>query len=308
MPRLDLKRHQVRTKVLRRISLPILESMTQYVKEAALDLWGEQKPDSFIDDAVLLAMYKDIFAVGYKRLADDVSFGYKIADKSLRHNTQHIRRCLATWAEQHVQREDLAAWKHHARNLGLPKEVATANLWMDSTDIKLQQKKAVRGKKSPWYSYKLKQAGQRYMFIRNGQSKIVQIWGGYSPKVYDGHWLKDHKTELNEHYKGAVMIADNHFTQGKKVFTNITFLTNYAERKKAVSFNQGGPAEEDTVDNLTAERKNFNRAHSHGRARIQSPFGCMIQKFDSLAKPWSESQNQQDYLVMIAAAVYNLTI
>jgi hypothetical protein len=110
-------------------------------------------------------------------LADDLSF---IADKSLRHNTQLIRKSLATWAEAHVAREDLAAWQHHARHLCLPKEVTAANLRMDSTDTKIQKKKTVKGKKSPWYSYKLKQAGQRFMVIRNGCGKIVQIWGGYS--------------------------------------------------------------------------------------------------------------------------------
>jgi hypothetical protein len=68
MPGLNLKRYQVRTKLLRRLSQPILESMIQHLKGADLDpdLWGEEKPESFTHDAVVLAMYKDVFAVGYK--------------------------------------------------------------------------------------------------------------------------------------------------------------------------------------------------------------------------------------------------
>ncbi len=40
------------------------------------------------------------------------------------------------------------------------------------------------------------------MFVRDVNNKIVEMWGGYTLKLYDGHWVKVHRDELDEKFKG----------------------------------------------------------------------------------------------------------
>jgi hypothetical protein len=53
---------------------------------------------------------------------------------------------------------------------------------------------------------------------------------------------------------------------------------------------------------------NYNRDQRHARARIESTIGELKKRFESLAKPWFESEKQQNYLVSIAAGVHNFEL
>jgi hypothetical protein len=58
---------------------------------------------------------------------------------------------------------------------------------MDSSDFPMQRR-GKTSRKDPDWSYKLNRPGRRYMFLRDEKGKIRKIWGGYSPKVYDGEF------------------------------------------------------------------------------------------------------------------------
>lgn len=50
---------------------------------------------------------------------------------------------------------------------------------------------------------------------------------------------------------------------------------------------------------------NYNKEQRQARAHIESTIGDLKKTFESLAKPWFDSEKQQDYLVSIAAGVHN---
>ena len=45
---------------------------------------------------------------------------------------------------------------------------------------------------------------------------VRRLWGGYSPKLFDGHFLKMNSDWLLWELSGGVVVADQHFNWGKK--------------------------------------------------------------------------------------------
>ena len=204
-------------------------------------------------------------------------------------------------------RGELKDWQNNAKKLGLPSLVSDANLWMDSTDLPLQKKREYGGRKGDFFSFKLQGPGQRFMVMADGKGIIRELWHVVPTKTYDGNWIADHEKELDANYAGAVVLVDNHFSRAKTVLKKVKYYTNYALRKSAPPRNKGGPSPEDTVTNITKERKIYNAAHSHGRSKIEQPFRWMKKKFVSLAEKWDELPEQQVYLVNIAANIVRST-
>ena len=56
--------------------------------------------------------------------------------------------------------------------------------------------------------YKLNNKGRKYLVFRSGDGKIVKIWGGYSPKLYDGHFIELFKDEIEKLTGGMDIIGD----------------------------------------------------------------------------------------------------
>ena len=141
------------------------------------------------------------------------------------------------------------------------------------------------------------------MFLVDVKGRIKKKWGGYSPKIYDGHWLKVNKEWLEEKLNGATVVADNHFLWGKKNLKNVKFHCNIREkqccREEEVEF---------ITNPLSSKVKSYNKAVRNARARYEDTFGEMSTLFDSLAKPWATSDLQQDYLVSVASGILNCKI
>lgn len=99
----------------------------------------------------------------------------------------------------------------------------------------------------------------------------MKVWGYYSPKLHDGAFLKDHESEMRQLIKGAVIIADNHFSRGKKIFKDIKFHTNFAIRKDKKEIILGVDNDQfDFVDHITDGQMKFNKQHQKTRARVES--------------------------------------
>jgi hypothetical protein len=211
---------------------------------------------------------------------------------------------MKLWAKSQLVLGTSRDWNNAVRNCGLKGVVKDVNLWMDSTDFPLEGVKSVSRKGSKW-SYKLNRPGRRYMVLRNGKGKILKLWGGYSPKVYDGTWLEIMKQELDQTLAGGVVIADSHFAKGKTLFENVTFLTNIPKQKQSRKKKSDDSTEGKDLEILTKEQEEFNEAHRRARARVESSFGFIKTKIDALAKPWSESEEQLDCLVWTAAGIHN---
>ncbi len=74
--------------------------------------------------------------------------------------------------------------------------------WMDSTNIKMINRKGKRKKGKNW-SFKENSKGRRYMFLLDGKKRVQKWWGGYSPKVYDGDFMMVKKSWFESRLKGV---------------------------------------------------------------------------------------------------------
>lgn len=196
---------------------------------AAKKLWGAERPRDFMTDMVILALYKDTNCIGYQALASSNDFKYVLTHDSLQHNIPLVRAALQGWSNQRITEGTMADWNAAARIVKFAEPVGKVHLWMDSTDFRLKGKRKTSRKDESW-SYKLNSPGQRYMAVVDAKGRVRRLWGGYSPKVYDGSFLTLNEHYFREHYRGATVIADNHFAQGKNFSKDVKFLINYTTR------------------------------------------------------------------------------
>ena len=286
--------------VQKHLSQRIFVSMWNYVLDNEPVLWGENQPRGFLKANFVLALYKDIKDIGYQKLLKSVTdLRFKLNHKSLQKNVERLRAVLANWAKRTIRLGAKTDWTAAARNVSLRSPVKDAVLWMDSKDFPVIGKRTV-SRKGPNWSFKCNSPAQRFMFLRNGKGKVCQVWGGYSPKTFDGHWLRDHKEWLMENLDGAAVLADNHFMWGKKHLKNVTFHCNTATKACCRE-----DEEEYIEDPISKQKTTYNNAVKQGRARVENTFGEMVQKFEALATPWKTKLIQQDHLVYMAIGVFN---
>ena len=171
---------------------------------------------------VVLTIYKDMVGIGYQQLLDNTILPHKFSDKSFRVNVSRIRKVLYYWGKSKIQVGDLNEWKALARHASPYDELKDVCLWMDSTDLKIHRGKK-RGGRSEFWSGKLIGPGRRFMTISDAKGKIRRLYGGYSPKFYDGHFLEAAKTEIEDRFSGAGIIADTHFNSGGRNFEEVNF-------------------------------------------------------------------------------------
>jgi len=62
---------------------------------------------------------------------------------------------------------------------------------LDSTDRKSGKQSTSRS--SDTWSYKENGPAQRFTFLMDYKRRIRKVWGGYTPKLYDGHFLQERK-------------------------------------------------------------------------------------------------------------------
>ena len=101
-------------------------------------------------------------------------------------------------------------WVKNAAILPKKSGLQTVNLLIDSTDFHLCGKASI-SRKDPSWSYKLNAPGQCFQIACDSHGKIQQVWGGYSPKVYDGNWVRIVKEILSTEFNGAHFIVDTHY-------------------------------------------------------------------------------------------------
>jgi hypothetical protein len=68
--------------------------------------------------------------------------------------------------------------------------------------------------------------------LRDGHGRIRKVWGGYSPKIYDGSLLELNREWFEENLANAGVIADQQFEWGKKNLKKVKFYTPIPRQKK----------------------------------------------------------------------------
>lgn len=292
----------IKSEVHSKIRKLTIDALDKYLAKKDPSLWGIEKPRSFRKSQLYIQLYKDMNAIGYCKLEKETKSWNKITLKSLRTNTRRIRYWLSKWGKKQIQIGALSDWSKAKRNVVLGKQVEDANLWMDSTDCPLKGKYSISKKDKSW-SYKLGCPGQRYMTIVDGRTRFRYVEGGYSPKLFDGHFLKLKKNELKKNFKDGVVLADSHFSMGRSLFKKIKFHTNIAATKKNKKRDRS-----ESSGLLCDKHRTYNQQHQAARSRVEGPNGIVKCMFKALEKPWFETETQQDHLFHLACGIHNRQI
>ena len=285
-----------------KITEDIRSEIVSYVVANEPKLWGASKPRGFVETAVLLALYKDLEMVDYQRILATIQLDFKVSFSSFRANTRKLRLVFKEWAKTVIKLGSLPTWKAAARHLDVLPDMSAGCLWIDSSDFSLQNT-TTRLKSHPNYSHKNGRLGRRFMFLSDANGIIKKIWGGYSPKVYDGHFLELNTSWFAKKLKGAGVFGDFHFSNGKtllkkKVDFYVPFPkpANFSKRDSGADFRK-----------LTKEQQKWNARVAHLRARVEQTFAWLKTKFRCLAKPWAEDSAQLDCVLWLACGIYNKT-
>ena len=302
--------------VERKTSTSLLGMWSVYTLTHPLNrkLWGLDQSRDYVRKTLVLALYKDLFAVGYDRIIASVDIGFQLRSKTLRHNTKIIRKILAEWSRKQIVNEGRTKWDVHRLMLPRRKELHDVNLLIDSSDFRRSGKQSMSTKDSCW-SFKLNGPAQRYTVIIDARGVVQKVWGGYSPKMYDGDWIKLCADDLCSNFDGAHIHGDVHYELGNRVMkgiqaeNNVKFYIPFAEpcgRK-----HKRLPTEEDPslgVSKLSKAQLSWNLKISKLCTRVESPFGLVKDRWESLGSVFFEDDEQQDQLVRIAFATHNWLI
>ena len=167
------------------------------------------------------------------------------------------------------------------------------NLWIDSTDFPLARARdetgrPARGKKSAYWSFKLNKPGCRYQFILDGQTRVVFLSHGYSPKLHDGQYVLANRPVLEMSFKGGRVVGDEHYSVAR-IIPDPSFVTPTRESQ-----------------HLTQHQRKDNVQIRTLRSRVETPFAWLKTVFAALNNPWQGELEQHDFLVSYAVAIYNM--
>jgi hypothetical protein len=85
--------------------------------------------------------------------------------------------------------------------------------FIDSTEFAMQNKGEGEG---PNWIYKCN-SRRKYMLMFDERGRARKMWGGYSPKVYDGHFLQLMKRWFEKKAQRAGVMGDQHLEWGKNL-------------------------------------------------------------------------------------------
>jgi len=285
------RKTEIKQKVMNRIKNKTFNSIKNYFHQNKPRLLGSVKHRYFDNDSILIALYKDMYAISYKEISGEINGWFKTSDKSLRVNQKRIRSVLANWGKIQVKLGGFNDWKRAMKNVRTHRWLSDSNLFMDSFDLRKTGKESSSVKDEKWL-WKTNSPAMRCMTLIDGRRYIRKLWGPYYPKTYDSHFVLSHRYFFEEKLRDGVIVADSHFRQAAQNLNNVRFHIKYAN-----------PGTTNTDDNgyqycqLTQEKRRYNRELDSLRARVENPYASIESKFEALSKPFSESDEEQRNLV-----------
>jgi hypothetical protein len=137
------------------------------------------------------------------------------------------------------------------------------------------------------------------MFLVNGDLVIKRMWGGYSPKVYDGHFVAIQKTWFDAHLAGVGVVGDGHFAS---VARELQRCQLFAPQPDGTT---PDPVTGANLSRRTQEEQTRNAQIRELRARVEQVFGQMKNLVRPLSRPWAAELKELDALATIAAGIHN---
>lgn len=136
------------------------------------------------------------------------------------------------------------------------------------------------------------------MLFSDSQGRPRRLFGGYSPKLYDGHWVEANSTWIERRLEGATIYADCHFHSCSKKLKKVTMIT--PTPKKCGRKKQGTTKRD---NQLPDDVQISNKRIAQIRSRVERPFANAQNKFSSLSQPFFEDDDQLDALVQFSLGI-----
>jgi hypothetical protein len=276
----------------------LFRELKAFVKAAKPKLWGSVQPKSFFESMLIITLARDVLGMSYCRIKREIKFDQPLGNTSIQHNIKGIRSILRLWAEGLIFLGSKDDWEASIDGVNFPKWMRSVRFWMDSSDFRIWKRKG-RGKKSIYWSGKEGAPGWRFMTLSDGRNVIRQIWGGYSPKVYDGHFIDVIKGQLNDTIPGTGILADSHFHLARAAIPKVTI---FAPKPEQTAIN---PETQEEYSKLTKEEQKRNGEIRAKRARVEQLYSSIKSQMGSLKLPWTEDLKQLDNVVYFSAGVHN---
>jgi len=240
----------------------------------------------------------DVLGFSFSKIMREVDLPHQIGNTTLQKNVKRIRATLAKWAKDRTILASKPAWDAAVTDIRLPSFMSKVRFWIDSSDFPIQRKKG-RGKRSEHWSGKMARPARRYMFLADGDQVLRKMWGGYSPKVYDGHFVEINKTWFDNKLNGVAVVGDSHFYSVARELRSCEMIAPKPEGHTT------DPETGRDLSTLTAEQQARNREIRRIRAPVEQPFARIKSMMQILSRPWAEDLYELDNVVMIGAAVHN---
>ena len=288
--------------IIRKVGEDTWEEMCRWVKDKGPSLYSRIKPRGFYNAVTTIVLYHDLSEKGWIALEEITQAPIKLAHSTLSCNAKVIRETLDEWTMQHITPGTPGDWNRAARYAGFGREVQDANLEIDSFDIPIEKRGKERGRKSEYWSAKVEGPEWRFMVIADTEGKIHLISRGYSPKVYDGHWMQVKAEDLERNFQGGVFLADTHFKL-KEAIRGVKMYSTQSESRATPEQQIDSDIEE-----LIGWEKSRNASIRRGRAKLENLISSLKGPWKILCSPWKEELNQLTYLIHITAAVHNLSL
>lgn len=299
-----MKLESIKSRVKHLIGENIVNDMISHLTNSTISLWGENQICHYRENWLYFVLYRDIEDCPIYAY-NDIEELSTVGHTSIRHNVDSIRNELFEWAQRHIVLGNQNSWNAVLRGVKFPAGLEAVNLWVDSVDFPIEARKGDVSRKDD-YSYKLGTTGARFMTIQDGRGVIVKLWGNYSPKWYDSHYLNAFDSFFRESMYGAHICGDNHFSTALKDIHGVHMYTNRVIQDSSKEKRKHGAQSGDTPTTLRKADQDWNKKHQVVRSRVETPYGHVTNLFSSLRVKWRDTKQQLKNLIYYAFAIHNM--
>jgi len=247
---------------------------------------------------LIFTLAHDVLGKSFCDIMSKIKIMYRIGNTTLQINTRRIRDVLCDWADEQIFLGDPESWDAAAADIPFPSHLRSVRFWIDSSDVPIERQKG-RGPSSAYWSGKMGRPARRYMFLLDGDQVISKMWGGYSAKLYDGHFVESHKQWFDKKLSDVAVIGDTHFHSVRRELRKCQII---APRPTPATTNQETGQDE---ERLTAAQQKKNAEIRRIRARCEQPFSYIKSQMQILKRPWAEDLHELDSVITIGSAIHN---
>eukprot|EP01117_Protostelium_nocturnum_P002425 TRINITY_DN1310_c0_g1_i3.p1 TRINITY_DN1310_c0_g1~~TRINITY_DN1310_c0_g1_i3.p1 ORF type:complete len:304 (-),score=60.68 TRINITY_DN1310_c0_g1_i3:62-973(-) len=290
-----LLRRNVRKKFGKHLFKDLHQHLVHYM---TAKMWSEDRHKDSVEICLVLTLAHDMLGIGFNRLTKEYTIPISQGNSSIVHNIRAIQKTGMQWATEKIQLGSHREWQRSANLDGVVKWLQDSGLFIDSVDIR-SERVPHQSKKADNWSHKLNAPGQRYMVLQDRSGYIRKVWGGYSPKVPDYDFLKVEAQWFRDNCAGERILGDCHFGWGEKNIKECKFTVPKENPKNK----KGTP--ENLKRKLTKKDEKRNGEIRNLRARVEHPFGKLVQGWECFNKPWAEDEAEMNYAFWIACAWHN---